>query len=96
MAVRIGRQQMGMPGSECDSWNDRDRRTHCNINNFSIPAGRTVYVKAYDGTNYGKVEIIATSGNIAATGVLNAVGKGYAADQGPDRKFRRECLWIYC
>ena len=56
--------------------------THCNINNFSIPAGRTVYVKAYDGTNYGKVEIIATSGNIAATGVLNAVGRGYAADQG--------------
>jgi hypothetical protein len=56
---------------------------HCNINNFSIPAGRTVYVKAYDGVNYGKVEINANNGDIAATGVLNAVGKGYASDLGP-------------
>jgi hypothetical protein len=48
---------------------------HCNISNFTIASGKTVYVKAYDGANYGSVVIYAGSSTI--TGSLDASGKGY-------------------
>jgi hypothetical protein len=50
---------------------------HCNIANFTIASGKTVYVKAWDGTNYGSVAIYASNATIAGT--LDASGKGYRA-----------------
>ena len=48
---------------------------HTNIGTFSIPAGTTVYSKAYNGSNDGSIEIQAT--NIIINGTLNADGRGY-------------------
>jgi hypothetical protein len=48
---------------------------HCNINNFKIPTGTTVYVKAFDGVNYGSLEIRAEIARI--NGTLDASGRGY-------------------
>lgn len=53
---------------------------HCNINVFTVAAG-TTSVKAYDGTNYGRLAVYATSATI--TGTLSATGKGYAGGAGP-------------
>lgn len=49
---------------------------HTNINNFIITSGYNVYVKAYDGANYGRLEVHAA--NVTISGNLIATGKGYA------------------
>lgn len=54
---------------------------HCNIGIFTVPAGITVYIYGYDGTNYGKLDISAAS--LTISGTLSATGKGYAAGTGP-------------
>lgn len=53
--------------------------THTNIGTFSVNAGQTVSVKAFDQlTSYGIATISATTVTIASTGVLTANGKGWA------------------
>ncbi len=54
---------------------------HYNIRLFKIAAGVTVTVAAYDGTNYGWVEIHAE--NIVIEGTLSASGAGYSSSSGP-------------
>ena len=54
---------------------------HTNVNNFIITTGYNVYVKAYDGTNYGRLEVHASNATIS--GNLIATGKGYANNSGP-------------
>jgi hypothetical protein len=48
---------------------------HTNIGNFSIAAGCTVFVKAWDGANYGTLFIEAIT--IGIEGTLDGSGKGY-------------------
>lgn len=50
--------------------------THCNVGNFTLASGKTVYVNMYDGSDFGAVRIYANNATIAGT--LDATGKGYA------------------
>jgi len=49
--------------------------THYNIGTFTIASGTTVYVKGYNGAQYGGVEIYANNATIL--GNLDASGRGY-------------------
>jgi hypothetical protein len=51
-----------------------------NLNLFYVPPGITVYVKNYDGTNYGQLEVHAL--NILIEGSISAVGSGYGGGAG--------------
>ena len=53
---------------------------HTNIGNFKIESGDRVYVKAYNGTNFGAVEIYADS--ITIDGILTANERGFGGGGG--------------
>ncbi|MBI5148023.1 MAG: hypothetical protein HZA37_02625 [Parcubacteria group bacterium] len=53
---------------------------HTNIGTFTVSSGSTVYVQPYNGTNYGKLEVSATT--ITISGTLNATGAGYGGGGG--------------
>ncbi len=53
---------------------------HFNIGTVMIATGTTVYVKPYDGSKYGWVEISAS--NITILGTLDASGAGYLGGNG--------------
>lgn len=54
---------------------------HVNIGVLRIPAGNTAHVKAWNGIEFGTLEIQARSIDIA--GVLNGSGRGYTGPGGP-------------
>jgi len=58
---------------------------HTNIRNFTIETSKTVTVKAYDGTKYGRVEIYADS--IAIAGTLSADSSGFGGGGGGGGSF---------
>lgn len=52
------------------------------IGKCTIPAGATVFVKRYDGSNHGSVEIQALEILIESTGILDASGSGFGGGGG--------------
>lgn len=54
--------------------------THTNIGTFTITAGYTVYIQAFDGSNYGWLSVSANTVNVVGT--LTASGKGYGGGGG--------------
>jgi hypothetical protein len=58
---------------------------HTNIGNLIIPASNTVNIKAYDGSNYGSVELWAD--DITISGTLNATNRGYGGGGGGGGSF---------
>ena len=53
---------------------------HYNLGTLSIATGATVMVKAWDGTKYGGLDVVAR--DIRIEGVLDATGGGYGGGNG--------------
>ncbi|XP_071103917.1 uncharacterized protein [Haliotis cracherodii] len=67
-----------------DDWtvaqNDILFGSHCNVSQFFIPKGVTVFIKKYDGTSGGIFEVYSES--IQIDGYLNGMGAGYRGAAG--------------
>lgn len=53
---------------------------HNNVASFTVPAGVTVYVRTWNGSTYGQVEVNAQ--NVYVYGTIIADGRGYRGGNG--------------